>query len=791
VDGNILAVVGFIPTRKMQKMSKSLPSLKPDILLAKSSMPGMNDWKGSCHLVGHTAAVLQCTTILVDTLKDFWLSQFRLSCSFEALRATARLAAYLHDWGKANSHFQMVVRNDLKSLEAEYRRNPMDYPQMIRHEVASVLLAWEFRDWLQQCPHADFMTALAAAGGHHLKLGGKQGKDTGEFGDFREGSGEMGMHWYIGHPYFKKLIRLGVRTLALPNQIKLPRKVTTYWEAHEVKQKRLNILDEAFADWEPDEALLAIVKSLLIAGDSIGSASAQSEVNLQDWMAQELEQRLTEADLQGVIDAHRGKSALRPFQVALGQSAHQVTLARAGCGTGKTLGAYNWAKTFAVGQKLFFCYPTTGTSTEGFFDYVQDEVESILLHSRAKVDLEMAHTGEEHENGSEWSIDEDTGKLAQTYQENEAAQKLSSFQAWGAKVSICTVDTVLGWLQCNRRPMYCFPAIAQATFVFDEVHCYDDALFGALLRFLTLVKAPVLLMSASFLPWQIEAIEAAVGAAIEVIQGPKDLEELPRYNFHLVEQPDWQRVESELAAGGKVLWVCNQVNEAIAVYEEAQQRQISAVLYHSRFRYEDRVAHHRKVVDGFRADEPILAIATQVAEMSLDLSATLLVTQIADPAGLIQRLGRLNRQYCHRSLDAMFYPPKSRYPYDQDTLDQGKALVQSFTKDVNQAELAAWLEKSGDRGNPKTRVVLLDGKWRTYPTSLREEGYSITALLEVDQNSWKTAQTSDLAKYAVPLNAKKTKHWQRHKKGYLIAPKDEWGYSKNSGAYEIEKRKSL
>jgi CRISPR-associated endonuclease/helicase Cas3 len=69
--------------------SKSTPALKPDILLAKSSMPGMNDWKGSCHLVGHTAAVVESVTTLVDTLKDFLISQFGLSCSFEKLRATA------------------------------------------------------------------------------------------------------------------------------------------------------------------------------------------------------------------------------------------------------------------------------------------------------------------------------------------------------------------------------------------------------------------------------------------------------------------------------------------------------------------------------------------------------------------------------------------------------------------------------------------------------------------------------------------------------------------------------
>jgi CRISPR-associated endonuclease/helicase Cas3 len=766
--------------------AKQTPPLKPDILLAKSSMPGKADWNGSCHLVGHTAAVVQSVTLLVDTLRDFWIPQFGLFCSFEELRATARLAAYLHDWGKANDHFQRVVRNDLKTLEPEYRCNPMQHPQMIRHEVASALLAWDFREWLQECPRADFMTALAAAGGHHLKLGGKQGKDTSEFGEFRDGSGEIGMYWYVRHCYFKKLIRYGMRSLGLPRQIKVTG-IPSWWDIQTVKNKRFHMIDKVFDEWEADQALLAIVKSLLIAGDSIGSASAQSKINLQDWMVQELKQRLTIEDLQNVIDARRGEYELRPFQKDLGNSSSRVTLARAGCGTGKTLGAYNWAKTHAVGRKLFFCYPTTGTSTEGFLDYVQDEVESVLLHSRANVDLEMATTGEEGDNGTEWSIDDETGKPIQVH-ENEAAKKLDSFKAWGPKVSVCTVDTVLGLLQCNRRPMYCFPATAQAAFVFDEVHCYDDALFGALIRFLKLFKAPVLLMSASFLPWQIQTIEKAVGDSVEIIQGPKDLEEKPRYRFHLMGQADWERVEAEMANGGKVLWVCNQVNVAIAVYQEAKRRKLNTVLYHSRFRYKDRVAHHRAVVDGFKPGRPpILAIATQVAEMSLDLSATLLVTQIADPAGLIQRLGRLNRVYCGRSLEAMFYPPENQYPYEQKVLDAGEKLIQSFEGDVNQAQLAAWLEQSSEQGKPKTRMVLLDGKWRTYPASLREAGYTVTALLETDEKNWAIAKTSDLARYAVPLTAKKTSHWKRHKKGYLIAPKEEWGYLTDIGAYEISK----
>lgn len=753
------------------------PKLQPDILLAKSSTPGAADWQGSYHLVGHTAAVVRSVTSLVDCLGDRLIEQFGLTCTFKALRATARLAAYLHDWGKANDQFQMVVR---------HQRDPLKQPQLIRHEIASVLLAWEFREWLQQCPDADFMIALAAAGGHHLKLGGKQGQDTSELGEVREGTGDTCLYWYVHHPYFRKLIRYGMKTLGLPNTIP-PFKFSQRWEVGEIKREKRQAVLDAFADWGPDTVLLAVIKALLIAGDSIGSASAQVSINIHEWIEEELigtkeeSSTLTEYDLQRVIDARRGKHPLRQFQIDLKEKSTRVTMARAGCGTGKTLGAYNWAQKHAIGRKLFFCYPTTGTSTEGFLDYVQDEVESVLLHSRSEVDLELARTGEEIDNGDETI--------------NETDQKLDSFKAWGAKVSICTVDTVLGLLQCNRRPMYCFPAIANAAFVFDEVHCYDDALFGALLRFLKVVKAPVLLMSASFLPVQVEAIRAAVGEPVEIIQGPQDLEAKPRYRFHERQVPDWKRVQQELASGGKVLWVCNQVNTAIAVYEHAKSLGLNALLYHSRFRYGDRVQHHRAVVDGFKPDAPpVLAVATQVAEMSLDLSATLLVTQIADPAGLIQRLGRLNRRYCGQALDAMFYPEDPKmigFPYSQDELDAGLALVRSFSGEVNQAQLATWLEQLNVQNSPKNHFVLLDGKWRTYPAALREPSDTVTALLGQDKAMISTLKSSDLPRYTVPLRTKDIKDWDRHKKGYLIAPADQWGYSSELGAYELKKRRAV
>ncbi|MCG9890800.1 MAG: CRISPR-associated helicase Cas3' [Thermosynechococcaceae cyanobacterium MS004] len=737
-------------------------ALRPKLILAKSME---KPWKGAYTITGHTASVVGAVTTLIDELGDGLIEQFGLNQNRKNLHATARLAAFLHDLGKANDHFQAVVRK---------LKNPTEHPQLIRHEALSLLLAWELRDWLTT-GDGDLMIAIAAAGGHHLKLGGESGKPTEEVGEIRQSGVDAWTRGdrillYTNHRHFTGLLRYGQKACGLDAD--LPKGLPTTWTIADIRQRRQTLLHQ-FMDWNADPVLTAVVKALLVAGDTSGSALPAQGISIRPWIKTQIDYTLTEQELQHVVNERLRGDQLRPFQEKLGNASSRVTLARAGCGTGKTLGAYNWAKHHAVGRKLFFCYPTTGTSTEGFLDYAHDKVDSTLLHSRAAVDLEHLD-------------------LQSTGDEDDIETKLESFKAWSTKVSVCTVDTVLGLLQCNRRPMYCFPAIAQAAFVFDELHCYDEKLFGALLRFLEVMKAPILLMSASFLPWQIKAIKTAVGESVEIIKGPEELETQPRYRFHFADAPDWERVKTEFKQGGKILWVCNQVNTAIAVYNKAQQYGLSPLLYHSRYKYRDRVDHHRAVVDRFKAEGAVMAIATQVAEMSLDLSATLLVSQIADPAGLIQRLGRLNRHnYCGHALDALFYPdPKDDKPYSENQKKNGLALVQTFAGDVCQRDLATWLENLPNEGNPDLDSVWLDGEWRTYPTSLRKAGVTTTVLMEQDIKTVEKLPVKLLPRYTVPLvvNSKQTKGWKKCRR-YPLAPATNWGYSSEIGAYELERRK--
>ena len=89
---------------------------------------------------------------------------------------------------------------------------------------------------------------------------------------------------------------------------------------------------------------------------------------------------------------------------------------------------------------------------------------------------------------------------------------------WSTPLVSCTVDTVLGLVQNNRRGIYLWPSVAGAAVVFDEIHSYDDDLFGALLRFLRDVRGiPCLLMTASLPDWRLQRIKDELSGVGEII----------------------------------------------------------------------------------------------------------------------------------------------------------------------------------------------------------------------------------------------------------------------------------
>jgi len=791
-------------------------------LLAKSLSPeeqGSDRARGAAKFTGHISFVMQAADVLTETLGEAILKQLGLesTISLDYFAGTVRLGAYWHDAGKANEHFQSMVY--LKTLDSktadskllDYRKKVCALSkkhsdrQMLRHEVLSGILAFHipsFRKWLEQCPNSNFAIAIWAAMGHHLKIGlGENRQPSGKIEFIPDGTGNE-LTIYTNHDDFKAFLGMGSKSLGLPTL--LPELPKNLWSREELTQA-LKVMRQEFVHFESgltweQKKFIAAVKATVIAADLAGSALPLAEEDFKTWIREVLALTLTQEEIQKLVDQKLQNKPLHEFQKKIAKSSRRIVLVSAGCGGGKTVGAYKWSQTNAEGRKLFFCYPTTGTASQGFIDYADGtEIEAALMHSRADLDRELLFSGD---------LDD----------AEELDARLVAFQAWRKKLIICTVDTVLGLIQNNRRPLYAWPAIANAAFVFDEVHAYDKRLFGALLKFIkTFRGAPILLMSASFTPEQLQKIREVVTELGEElddpVEGVKDLEQLKRYQIQWLPKVDdpkqaeelWQPVIEALGSQQKVLWVTNSVQTCINLYRQAKKKlaehlpTVKPLIYHSRYRYQDRLKKHEAIIKAFKENEPVLAITTQVCEMSLDLSADLLVSAQASAAALIQRLGRLNRRMTREDEGirlALIYPWTNQQPYPSDELETGRQLIQQVTDKpgVSQEDLAGIAIQLNSRTEEEVHSRWLEDNWCTYPDMLRDGSGTVTVLLQEDLQKIRDAAQLKKSQgknwsfmreaqgWSVPIRIPKNLPKWKRCRFYFIAPSDEIAYCEDTGA---------
>lgn len=92
------------------------------------------------------------------------------------------------------------------------------------------------------------------------------------------------------------------------------------------------------------------------------------------------------------------------------------------------------------------------------------------------------------------------------------------------------------------------------------------------------------------------------------------------------------------------LVVVNTVARAQAVHKALQKKEPPArlALVHSRFRPKDRKAQIDKLPEPGEAKD-LIVVATQAIEAGVDLSAAVLLTELAPASSLVQRFGRVNR----------------------------------------------------------------------------------------------------------------------------------------------------
>ena len=746
--------------------------MRTEVLLAKSLSRDHAEGQPIPHaatVAGHlqevhgaAAAILRCTA-------DFQLQAVGLPPADwrPKLERLVLLAAALHDLGKINNHFQDMIHDPF----GEHR-------QALRHEWATLLIIDEpaWTAWLRPAvpDDEDWEILRWAIAGHHPKYGRSAPPEIGE--------GRLCMQLPLDSSDVGEIVSWLQATFNL--QDGPPRKKRRL----ELSFSPGNVTDglhdwfydksePAFEKFSPEQRrFAAVVQNCLIAADIAGSALPR--LNGSEgaaWIESVLGSPLPKAAAyQAIVNlrleksSQNGKAELRPFQQAVAASPARVTFVKAGCGTGKTLAAYHWAAMHCDGLGLKVCYPTTNTGTAGFTDYLMDpeladhDVRTNLIHRRREVDFNLLQANEER---------------------NEAVARIESLETWRVPVIACTVDTVLGLIQNNKRGMFGWPALAQSGFVFDEIHAYDDKLFDALLHFLSIVRGvPILLMTASLQAGRKRAIQellSAQGEELAEVAGPEDLEILDRYlppaKVEKTLRTLLPQVRDAVAAGERVLVVTNTVGQALRIADELAD--LNPLSYHSRFKYRDRVQRHQAVVEAFGKPSAggALAVCTQVAEMSLDLSATLLATELAPVPALIQRLGRLNRNA--KAGD----PPKpflvaepagwdekySPLPYEEDELDTARKWLEKLgAGPLKQRDLATMWEAF----DPQTPPPRWQSAWIDYGPAnpvleLRDGSPNITLLLEGDWERLRklkdgASQMSGLIAATLPMPIRRNNDWQ-------------------------------
>jgi CRISPR-associated endonuclease/helicase Cas3 len=253
-----------------------------------------------------------------------------------------------------------------------------------------------------------------------------------------------------------------------------------------------------------------------------------------------------------------------------------------------------------------------------------------------------------------------------------------------------------------------------AAFIFDEIHAYEVKRLALILKTIQYLAqdyaARFLVMTATFPSLTKGWLRAALGAPIEIMADSALFAEFRRHRLHLLDgellsDRGLQRIVDDALAGKSVLVVCNLVDRAQTAYYQLDQmlakRGVHVELLHGRFNLRDRSAKEALVRDatGSKSEHrrPIVLVATQVVEVSLDIDLDTIYTDSAPLEALVQRFGRVNRRRKQRDLAPVYVycqPDDGQKIYDAALVQRTLAILQREDgRPLDESAVGTWLDE--------------------------------------------------------------------------------------------------
>lgn len=251
-----------------------------------------------------------------------------------------------------------------------------------------------------------------------------------------------------------------------------------------------------------------------------------------------------------------------------------------------------------------------------------------------------------------------------------------------------------------------------AAFILDEIHTYDPDRLGMIMATVKYLrkkyKARFFIMSATLPRILLARLSDALGDYTLIKATPQLYAKFCRHKLHVLEDDlfvnRWIEYIVEIAKNGQsVLVCCNTVKRAQHVYAAIKQitcvMNIDVILLHGRFNNKDRLGKEiiiQNATGAFsRERRPIVLVATQVVEVSLDIDLDVIFTDPAPLEALIQRFGRINRRRLKESAPVYVFtkPSDGQGIYSDDLIQAAlRILCKNANQMINEENISDWLD---------------------------------------------------------------------------------------------------
>ncbi len=672
----------------------------------------------------------------------------------------ARKGAVLHDVGKAHPSFQEKLLND----EIDLIEQRIEIP--LRHEISSLLFLPLFvkDEW-------DYLIEMII--GHHKSIKSLTQSSNGKgIIDLVEGYGED----RVFEKHSERWTEWSIETNTIIEHFGYSTRSLTITEARDAFNYVLDYCEHTNFEWSK-------WRGLLNAADHFASALVES--------TNEKVQKIFLPPNLDFFFAEKRRSKLYHLSTINVEDKRLHTLVTAPTGAGKT--------DFLIKRcrgRIFYTLP---------FQAAINAMYKRIKEACPNDDIRLLHA---------------SSRLVLAKNEIREEKVLQSLA--GASIKVLTpfqiASVVLGTKGYEATAL----DLQGNDVILDEIHSYNYtsmALIYEIIKTLLYLHCRIHVGTATMPSALRNLIYDLLGGENNVYKVELEENQLESYNRHIIYKIENDAAAFEIIDKGigqkeKVLVVVNRINRAQAVFEKLEKfyPSIPKMLLHSRYKRSDRAKLEEKIKSEFDAKEDFcIVVATQVVEVSLDISFDRMITDAAPLDSMIQRFGRVNRKRNAFTLGQLreihvIKPSENKNdskPYNYEVVKNSfSELPNGFV--LEEKEIQGMIDHvypQIDITSIKSHSILDEQGIRIpklcdYPKSVLLETLDIDSaccIVESDQGLYVKAKSEERSKYEIPISLRTTFNKYFRATGRLtcgawpfVIPNEYYDYEKGMLLKEIE-----